>query len=199
MDNKERKSKILELRKKDIIGKCVILRPATSRYAKDIMNIRNKPKNMYMFNQDYLITVESQTKWFNEYEKTTDDIYWCVLDKNEQFIGTIRLYGIDENGEYCEEGSYVIDEEVANEAPYAVEAKMLALDVAFDTLQIKKMINDNRKDNNIMNNIDNQLGFDKGYVIKIRGVDYLHRILLADNYCNNRDKFSKLVDYWSER
>ena len=199
MDSKERQAVILELRNRDIVGKCVILRPASAKYAEDILELRNRPKNMYMFNQSYLITLEGQTKWFGSYEHTTDDIYWCVLDKNERFIGTIRVYSIDPEGEHCEEGSYVIDNEVADEAPYAVEAKMLALDAAFDKLQIKTMINDNRADNKVMNNMDNQLGFDKGFITQIRGVDYLHRILSASDYHKNRHKFSALVDYWSKR
>lgn len=199
MDGNERKVKVSELRKKDIGGACVILRPASAQYAKDIMNLRNKAKNMYMFNQSYKITFEGQMKWFESYEQTSDDIYWCVLDKNENFIGTIRLYSIDEDGEFCEEGSYVIDEDVTNEAPYAVEAKMLALDIAFDTLQMKAMINDVRADNKVMNNMDNQLGFDKGCIKQIRGADYLHRVLTTDDYHKNRYKFSKLVEYWSKR
>ncbi len=199
MNREERKTKIIELRNKDIIGKCVILRPASLKYAEDILRLRNKPKNMYMFNQLDLITLEGQTHWFEDYVKATDDIYWCVLDKTERFIGTIRIYSIDADGEHCEEGSYVIDEEVANEAPYAVEAKMLALDIAFDTLQIKTMINDNRADNKVMNNIDNQLGFGKGYITQIRGVDFIHRELSAEDYHQNRERFSKLVKYWSER
>lgn len=199
MDSKEREAKVLELRNKDIVGKCVILRPASTKYAGDILNLRNKPKNMYMFNQVSLITLDEQTKWLDSYNRTTNDIYWCVLNKNEQFVGTIRIYAIDLGGEHCEEGSYVIDDEVTDEAPYAVESKMLALDVAFDMLHIKTMINENRADNKVMNNIDNQLGFDKGYITQIRGVDYLHRELSAEDYRNNRHKFSRLVDYWSER
>ena len=199
MDREERIDKVKELHNKDIIGKCVILRPASLRYAEDIVRLRNKPKNMYMFNQSYSITIEGQTHWLEKYEKAIDDIYWCVLDKTERFIGTIRLYGIDADGEHCEEGSYVIDEDVADEAPYAIESKMLALDIAFDALQIKTMINDNRADNKIMNNIDNQLGFDKGYITQIRGVDYIHRELSADIYHKNREKFSTIVKYWSER
>lgn len=199
MNGDKRKAKVLELRKHDIVGECVILRPASERYAEEIVRLRNKPKNIYMFNQGDTITLDGQTKWFESYKKKTDDIYWCVLNKDERFVGTIRLYEIDEEGESCEEGSYAIDDEFSDEAPYAVEAKMLVLDVAFDVLHIKTMINDNRADNKIMNNIDNQLGFDKGHIIKIRDVDYLHRLLSADVYHENRYKFSRVVDYWSKR
>lgn len=199
MNCEERKNKILGLRKRDIVGKCVILRPASEKYSACIANLRNKPKNIYWFNQNYNITEESQNQWFKSYENTDNDIYWCVLNKNEKFVGTIRLYGIDLNGERCEEGSYVIDDDVTKDAPYAIESKMLALDIAFDELEIKTMINDNRADNKVMNNLDNKLGFDKGEIIQIRSVDYLHRTLTAGNYRKNRAKFSSVIDYWSER
>lgn len=199
MDREERKNKITHFRKETIIGKCVDLKPATALQAEQIVRLRNKPRNRYYFNQDYELETEGQKAWFETYEKRDDDIYWCVYRKDGLFIGTIRLYGIDLDGEYCEEGSYAIDEDYADEAPYAVESKMLVLDVAFDELQIKTMINDNRADNKVMNNIDNQLGFDKGEKIQIRGVDYLHRILKAGDYRKNRAKFSSLVDYWSRR
>ena len=199
MDREERKAGILEFRNKDVVGKFVILRPASVKYAEDIVNLRNKPRNMYVFNQSYLLTTEDQTRWFEKYEKTSNDIYWCILDKAERFIGTIRLYGIDPAGEYCEEGSYVIDEDVVDEAPYAVESKMLALDVAFDDLQIKTMINEVRVENKNMNNIDNQLGFTNGIVTQIRGVDFRRRELSSEDYRKNRNKFSRLVDYWSCR
>lgn len=199
MNREERIEKIKELRSKDVRGKFVILRPVTMEYAEDIVEIRNRPQNRYMFNQSEFLTLEGQREWFDLYQKKEDDIYWVVLDKNESFIGTIRLYGIDLDGNQCEEGSYVIDEEVADEAPYAVEAKLLALDVAFCELQMGSMVNDNRADNKIMNNLSNQLGFNTGSVVQIRGVDYLHRILLSDDYFRNRQKFVIVIDYWSER
>lgn len=199
MNREERREKVKELRSRDVSGKFVILRPATNEYAEDIVELRNRPQNRYMFNQSDLITVDGQQEWFDLYQKTENDIYWVVLNKKEEFIGTIRLYGIDLDGGHCEEGSYVIDDEVANEAPYAIEAKMLALDVAFDELQIKDMINVIRVDNKIMNNLANQLGFDAGRDVKIRGVDYLHRVLTVEDYLKNRQKFAIVIDYWSER
>ena len=199
MDREERRKKIKEFRNRDIEGKCVILKPATTAYAENIVKLRNQSKNLYWFNQTDDITLNSQKEWFESYAQAEDDIYWCIFNKENHFIGTIRLYGIDLNGEFCEEGSYVIDEAVADEAPYAVESKMMALDVAFGELEIKTMINDNRADNKTMNNIDNQLGFNKGTIVKIREVDFLHRVLTADGYWKNRVKFSSLIDYWNER
>lgn len=199
MNCEERYAKISELRKKDIIGKFIILRPATVDYAEDIVKLRNRPKNLYWFNQLKEITIENQKEWFSNYLLSIDDIYWCILDKKENFIGTIRLYKISDDGSSCEEGSYVIDEDVSDEAPYAIEAKFIILDVAFNELQMKKVLNNNRFDNKIMNNMDNQLGFDKGNVVKIQDVDYIHRVLLPEKYQKNRLKFLDVINYWSER
>lgn len=199
MNSGERKEMVAELRKRDIAGKTVILRPVTADYAEDIINLRNKPRNMYYLNQASVLTLEEQKVWLESYNRSVDDIYWCILDQKEIFIGTIRLYGIDMNGEFCEEGSYAVREEVADEAPYAVEAKMLILDTAFETLQIRKVINDNRIDNKIMNNMDDQLGFDAGWKREIKGTEHIHRTLTAQDYWKNRSKFFRLVEYWSER
>ena len=199
MNRDERKKKIIELRNHDITGKFVILRPVRAEYASKIVNLRNRPQNMYWFNQSEPISVENQVKWLENYNNKDNDIYWCVLDKNKRFIGTIRLYGIDLDGDYCEEGSYVIDDKVADEAPYAVESKYLVIDVAFKELQIKSIINDNRADNKVMNNINKRLGFSKGEITKIRGVDYLHMTLTYEDYIKKRDVFLSVVEYWSER
>lgn len=199
MNREERIHLLKELRTHDVVGKFVILRPASIVYAEQIMELRNRPTNRYWFHQAYEITLEGQRKWFASYEMTENDIYWVVLDKEEKFIGTIRLYDIDLDGRVCTEGSYVIDENVAGDGPYAVEAKMLALDVAFSELQIESMINDNRADNKVINNIDNQLGYDHGTIIQVRGVDFQHRILYVKDYLSHREVLPGLIDYWSER
>ncbi len=199
MTVEERKRKIKEFRTQTILGKCIDLKPASEEYAAKIMELRNREKNIYWFNQSDIITLEEQIKWFESYASCQNDIYWVILNKEGQFLGTIRIYDIDFDGMTCEEGSYIIDENYADEAPYAVEAKMLALDVAFKKLEIELVINDNRADNKVISNMDNQLGFDDGSIIKIRGVDYIHRILKAADYFKNRSKFSTLVDYWSMR
>lgn len=200
MNAAERISVIMGLRSQVINGKIIYLKPLTRDDSKDIVTLRNKPRNRYFFSQNDVLTVSDQNRWFNEYDERNDDIYWGVYKKeNDLFIGTIRLYGIDPNGEFCDEGSYMIDEGYAAEAPYAVESKMLALDVAFGNLQIKTMINDNRADNKVMNSMDDQLGFEDVSIIQIRGVDYWHKLLTAENYYKNRTKFSALVEYWSAR
>ena len=199
MNSSERERRIKEIRTRETEGAFVILVPASAEYAERIVNLRNRPRDKYWFNQPDVITTEGQIEWLEMYEERNDDIYWCVLNKERVFIGTIRLYGIDLNGDYCEEGSYAIDEDSLGEEPYAVEAKMLALDVAFRDLEIRVMINHNRVDHKVMNNIDNQLGFNSGVIEQIRGVDYLRRELKAEDYWNNRIKFASLIDYWSVR
>ncbi len=199
MDRIERKEAVITLRNQDIIGRFVILRPVSAKYAVEIVTLRNKPRNLYCLNQPGIVSLEDQLRWIEKYEKKTDDIYWCILDKKERFIGTIRIYDIDMDGMQCEEGSYVVDEDVSGEAPYAIESKMLALDAAFDTLDIGRVKNENRADNKGMNNMDNQLGFDQGENTLIRGTSYLIRFLSAKDYRLNRSKFSSVIDYWSER
>ncbi len=199
MDKESRKKMILGYREKAITGQCVMLCPISEESSEDIVTLRNRPRNLYYLNQSKKLTVEDQISWFHSYIQRDDDIYWCIYDLSEHFIGTIRLYGIELDGETCEEGSYIIDEDHADEAPYAVESKILVLDIAFDILQMHKMVNVNRADNKVINNIDDQLGFNKGSTIQIRDVDYRYRILYPEDYHKNRRKFSELVEYWGKR
>ncbi len=200
MDQGERLSSVLRFRKETINGKIIYLKPLTKADSGDIVRLRNKPRNRYFLSQSCELTVADQERWFEGYDKKNNDIYWGIYKKGtDTFLGTIRLYGIDPNGRSCEEGSYMIDEDYADEAPYAVESKMLALDTAFDGLQIKTVVNDNRSDNKVMNGIDDRLGFDKGSIRQINNVSYRHRSLTAEDYHENRIRFSDLIDYWSVR
>ena len=199
MNLEERKRKIYIFRNVKIVGKCLDMVPATEEYAEKIVHLRNKPDIKYWFNQDKDISLETQIKWLESYKKKENDLYWCLLKHDGTFLGTIRLYNIDLNGEFCEEGSYVINSDYSEEAPYSIEAKMLALDIAFRDLEIKFMVNQNKADNKTINNLDNQLGFKTGETVIIKDVEFVRRILYANDYWKNRDKLAGLIDYWSMR
>lgn len=190
---------VQEYRHKEIHGVCVDLVPFEMKYADDFIRMRNDERNKYFFNQQYDLTVESQQTWYEKYLGRPDDIFWAVLNKKRNFIGTIRLYDIAPDGSVLEHGSFMIDERVSREAPYAAEANMICMDFAFDVLKIKEIINRDRNDNRIMNNLSRKFGFKFIRDIEINGVPYKYYLCDHESYMSVREGIYSVIKYWSER
>lgn len=161
-----------------------------------VVELRNQEKNKYCLNQADDITLEQQEIWFEEYEKRDNDIYWGVWDKNHNImLGTLRLYDIQPD--ICEEGSCIINEKYAMDAPYATEAKYLVGVFAFDTLGVKQLINEIRTDNKVMASLAKRQGYKKHRQVEIRGVAFDYYLLDKEDF--KRDRLEKVLDYWKER
>lgn len=187
------------LKSREILGRCINLIPFSLDYIDEVVNIRNYEKNKYFLNQTYELTKNSQYDWYKSYIYRNNDIYWCILNKKGDFIGTIRLYDITDTGDYCDQGSFMIDEKYANEGPYALEAELLSLDIAFHTIHVTKIINENRVDNKIMNNLTKKIGFVFIKNISIRNIQYNYYELNYKDYMKNRKKLDDLIEYWYNR
>ena len=190
---------IREYRKKIIEGKCIDLVPFTMDDAENVVEIRNREKNKYFLNQTYELNVESQKKWYDTYLTRDNDIYWCIYNKESQFIGTVRVYDIDDKADICDQGSFMIDEDHAEGAPYALEAEILTLDFIFNVLKITNVINEDRADNKVINNLTKKLGFVFKKDTVINGVDYKYYLLNPIDYAKCRDKFESVIEYWLSR
>lgn len=190
---------VTEFRKKEIEGICINLVPFTQVDAEKVVELRNRKKNRYFLNQVNRLTVEDQLDWYRSYQQRDNDIYWCVYNKVGQFIGTIRIYNINPEEDICEHGSFIIAEEFADEAPYAVETALLSLDFVFDVLKLQNVINVDRIDNKVMNSLTRKLGFTYKSNTKIGEIDYKYYILSCENYKQSREKFAQVVKYWETR
>ena len=190
---------VQEYRHKEIHGVCVDLVPFEMKYADEFVRMRNSQRNKYFFNQQYDLTVESQKIWYEKYLSRPDDIFWAVLNKKRIFVGTTRLYDIAPDGSVLEQGSFMIDESAAREAPYAVEANIICLDFAFDVLKVKEIINRDRNDNKIMNNLSRKFGFRFIRDIEINGVPYKYCLCDHESYMSVREGIYSVIQYWAER
>lgn len=190
---------VKEYRGKKLEGKCIDLVPFTPDDSANVVEIRNREKNKYFLNQTYELNVDGQNKWYEEYLTRNNDIYWCIYNKKKQFIGTIRVYDIDEENNICDQGSFMIDEDHAEGAPYALEAEILILDFIFDVLNMGNVINEDRSDNKVMNNLTKKLGFVFKKKTIINDVEYNYYLLNPGDYKKNRDKFASIIDYWALR
>ncbi len=190
---------IRKYRKKRISGICIDLVPFSEADAANVVQVRNREKNRYFLHQTCMIDIENQLNWYASYLKRDNDIYWCIYNKKGQFIGTIRIYDIDREKDLCNQGSFMIGEEFSGEAPYAVEAEILSLDFVFEVLKIQNVINEDRVDNKVMNNLSKKAGFVFKKDITIRGVDYNYYLLNQKAYEKSRERFARVVEHWAKR
>lgn len=186
---------IREYRNKTIEGKCIDLVPLEESMLENVVRLRNQDKSVYFLNQGELLTLDMQKSWFQKYLERMDDIYWAVYDKEDNFVGTMRLYEITDDK--CVQGSFIIDEKYAKGAPYALEAELLSIKFAFEVLKINKIINEDRADNANMNSLTKRLGFEFIKDTNVRGVDYKYYELYQDNFKSK--KIEAVLDYWVQR
>lgn len=186
-------------RGKIIKGEFIELHPINEAFFEDIVNLRNLEKNRYYLNQDSVLTVEMQRKWYNLYCQRNNDIYWCICNRQGDFIGTIRIYDINFEDGSCNQGSIMIDPRVASEAPYAVELELITLDFIFNELKMKSVINEDRIDNKIMNSLSKKVGFQFIRTIMIRDIEYNYYLLNVKEYLKKRDKLEYIVTQWTQR
>ena len=81
-------------RERRIEGDFVDLVPFTLVDADNVVAMRNREKNRHFLNQTCIITTASQARWYKSYLERFDDIYWSIYNKQNQFIGTVRIYDI---------------------------------------------------------------------------------------------------------
>ena len=178
-------------------GSFVDLVPVSEKYAKDIVNLRNTERVYHNLNQPYKLTEEMQLKWIDEYYKRDNDIYWCILDKNGVFIGTYRVYDIDFDTSVAEIGSTIIYEDRAKERPYMIEATLMVYHLAFDVLNIRKIIAHIRYDNEKVRSFDKRLGSHETDTIFLTGIAYITTELEKNNF--EDDKLERILSHWRRR
>lgn len=190
---------VMGLRKDPVEGLFVDLVPIEPRHFGKVVALRNIPQNMHFLNQTHELTVEKQMRWYDSYLARDNDIYWAICDKQGEMIGTLRLYAINAQTASCTQGSFIISETRAREAPYAAEAEILSLDVAFDVLSMRHVINEDRNDNKVMNSLTRRIGFALVGNIDIGGVPYNRYMLDKKSYMLNRERILRTLEAWVER
>lgn len=176
-------------------GEFCTLVPIREQDFESIIRLRNREKNRYFLNQKTELTLEQQKKWYEDYLVRDNDIYWGIWKDKDTLIGTVRIYNI--HGDTCEEGSCIVDEDYAKEAPYAVEAKYLLTEYAFRTLRLKKIVNINKADNKVMNSFSKQQGFKLVKEVMMDGCRFYYYVLDEQDF--QKEKVENLLQYWKAR
>lgn len=186
---------VSEYRNKKIEGKVIDLVPLGVQDLPDVVKLRNHPKMMHFFHQEYQLTLDMQKAWFEKYLERKNDLYWKICSKDGAFLGAIRVYDI--TPEIADQGSTMLDPDRSMGGPEAAEALLLCLEFLFDKVGVERIINDNREDNKNMNSLSRRLGFEYLHDIEIRGVKFRHYELVKEKL--RRDPIQKIIDMWVSR
>ena len=160
MNSDKLREQISELRDKNLEGHFISLIPYEDKYAEDVVELRDQANCRYYTDSvNYDFTVESQNKWYREYLKKDNDLYYCIIDKKTgAFAGTIRIYKIDFEERSCELGSAALSDTAPKDIPYMTEAYVLVNDLAFDTLGLEYIYFEVKKDNKHVQSLDKRFG-----------------------------------------
>lgn len=189
-------SRIIEYREKSIVGTFIDLVPACIDDSEAIVNLRNTERVRYFFSQTRMYDIKGQIEWFKKYKDLSNDLLWCIKDKSGEFLGTIRIYNVDNVERTCNQGAFAIDERYAGDGPYAVEALILSLDYCFDVLGIMYVYHDIKIDNNVMNSLSRRLGFSYVKDINYNGNEYRMFRVDYSSYKEKRVKIIELLEWW---
>lgn len=197
-DGKARQSQLIDYYRKHVIrGKFVDLVPADESFTDEIVSLRNTDRARHAFNQTQVLTAETQNQWFEQYRAREDDLYWCVCNKQGEFIGTFRVYDIDMRCGEAEWGSEVIKENIDSDGPYIAETILMSARLMFDPKQfdMKQMIMHIRAGNDNVISTAKKLGGIETERIEQKGA--LMVKMMYNREAFRADKLDRIIDGWT--
>lgn len=187
---------LASLKKQIICGSVVDLYPFSPEFAADIARLRNQEKARYFLSQNFELTEEAQLQWMRQYADRSDEINFVAVSKAGQVTGTFGLYNYQHNS--IELGRVVFDlEKVKGGVPYALESAVLVLDIAFDMLEVKKVVVNIREDNHNLIKFVQSLGFCTTGACEIREQPYVELRIKEDSRLYQ--KYSRYLSSWMEK
>lgn len=187
------------LKKEPLVGKFIVMEPVDRMLSQYVIEIRNTPRAMEIFNQSVPLTRESQDKWMDAYEQREGDIQWCAFTaKDHTFIGCTRLYDIDEDKGTAESGSTIVFEDRAAGAPYALEMMYLPIRYSFNELKLKAVVTHTRADNARVLAINETMGIDPPVRhVMLNGLETVEAYFTPSGL--RIEMIEKQLHYWSQR
>lgn len=132
-----------KIHKKIIFGKNINLRDVKLEDAQFILNLRCDESKAAFLNKTEN-DLEKQIQYIKKYKTKEQEWYFIIESKAKEQLGTIRIYDVIDNDDFCW-GSWLIK----HGAPVntAIESVLLLYDYAFYELGFNKAHFDVRKDN----------------------------------------------------
>jgi len=193
----ERRERVARYRREEVPGVGVTLVPYGAQHIDDVCRLRNGERARYYLNQESMLTPEKQRIWNAGYEARWGDLYWMLRAADGRIVGTIALHDIDADGEAAEIGRFVVDDAVAGEAPYALEAALTVLRIAFAELGIARVTTIVRHEDEDRCAMNARLGFLPCGTRNVRGVLYGEYDLAADAF--DPTPFDGILSHGSKR
>jgi len=139
--NKGKKSFPIFFKPKKILGNNLIFKNATKEDAEFILELRTDSKKSKYISKTPN-DLEHQIKWLENYEIDNEQIYFIILNKNYEKVGTVRLY--EKNGFSLWWGSWILKDGVPSN--FAIESTLIIYHFAL-SLGFERAIFNVRKDN----------------------------------------------------
>ena len=167
-------------------GKNIDLRYVEVSDAEFIYNLR-MDKKLNKFLSKTSGTIEDQEKWINNYkkrEKSLEEYYFIIQNKDSEPIGVVRVYNIEEKT--LEWGSWILDYNKANPI-LVVQSILLVYKFIFEMLKYKKLHLEVRKENKEV------VFFHKSYGAYITSEDDENIYFAFDNYEKIKKKYARYI------
>ena len=120
--------------KKELLGRFIKLSEIKENDFEQIIKWRNNPDYNRFINQNFILTIDLQKKWFNSYSKDDTQItYGIHIIKDNTLIGTIGATDIDFKKKEFIPGRLLIDEDFRL-GPYLIDTFVTLYDYFFEEL-----------------------------------------------------------------
>lgn len=190
-----RESLVAHYRATPIVGACVTLLPYGPAHAEAVVRLRNLPEVRYFLNQGAPSTMATQAAWAQGYRSRQDDLFWVLVDRAGAVVGCNRLYDIGR--EHAEKGSQIVDPLHARIGPFALEADLLAIRLAFEVFGVSAVLARVRQDNDKVLSMNRRMGF-APVATELRN-EVPFTVLRLDRAAFQPAPLDRLVEYWSQR
>lgn len=139
--------------------KNVFLKPLCKNDIELLRTWRNDKYNTKFLRQIPYITREAQIMWFEKYLKNEDEICFAIEECQElnRLVGSLSLYNF--NGDVAEFGKILIGDIEAHGRKIGYNATKAVLKIAFDVLNLKKVVLEVYENNLAAKKIYEKAGF----------------------------------------
>lgn len=185
------------LREQTLRGSLVHLTPMRLEDTRAVLTLRNSHRAIFNLAQSGPLTSEMHETWYRGYLDRDDDIAWMIRLPSGDVIGTVSLYSIDPAGGSAEKGRLVIDEDRTMTAPYAVETDLLVLDLAFNELDLARVVASIRPDNGKVVSMHRRIGFHFTRGFELRATPYHLYTLERTDF--DRALLERILQHWRKR
>lgn len=169
---------------KFVFGKNIDLRDITVDDAEFVLGLRTDEKKS-RFLHETEPDLNRQIEYIKQYKNRNDSWYFIIVDKSGKRLGTVRIYDVINNDDFCW-GSWLIVDEAPRTT--AIESAVMIYDYAFNVLNFTRCHFNVRRDNVNVLRFHEMMG---AHRIGETELDILYAYA-RDTYMAHRNKFLRM-------